>query len=96
MSIAVLLARGINIAFSVYMVILLIRVLSSWVRVNPYSRFFRLIFDLTEPLLSPLRRLLGKLFGGGRGLMLDFSPIALFLLLYLAEELLIRLVFIIF
>ena len=70
----------VNIAFEVYILILIARVLSSWVRMNPYGKIYQFIFSLTEPLLAPIRRLMPK------GTMLDFSPMILMLLLILLRQ----------
>ena len=68
----------VDIAFEVYIIILFARVISSWIRVNPYGKFYQFIFSLTEPLLAPIRRLMP------RGMGLDFSPmILMFILIFL-------------
>jgi len=54
---------------------LLVRVVSSWVRISPYSRWVRWSFVLTEPILRPLRRLIPP-FG-----MMDVTPIVAYLLI---------------
>jgi YggT family protein len=48
---------------------LLVRVISSWVRVSPYSRWIRWSYGLTEWLLAPLRRLVPTIG------MIDITPI---------------------
>lgn len=62
----------------VFNFLLLVRVILSFITNDFYKNwFFRLIFELTEPILAPVRRLLPG--GGG----LDFSPLVVFLLLEL-------------
>ncbi len=39
--------------FEIYSVIMLIRVLSSWFQVDPYSPVMRLLYQVTEPVLAP-------------------------------------------
>ena len=64
----------------VFNVLLLIRVVFSWIRPDPNSNWLtRLTFELTEPVLAPLRRLLP--FGG----MLDLAPLAAFILLQVLD-----------
>jgi YggT family protein len=58
-----------------YSFVILARVLMSWVRIDPYSPLARTIYDLTEPVLAPVRNLLPP--AGG----LDFSPIIVIILL---------------
>jgi YggT family protein len=70
----------IRFLFELYTVILLARVLLSWVQVDPNNPLVRIIYQLTEPLLAPIRRLLPQ--GGG----MDFSPIVAFIILLVAEQ----------
>lgn len=58
---------------------LFVRVLSSWVRVSPYSRWVRWSFVLTEPILRPLRRIIPP-FG-----MMDVTPIAAYFLIVIVS-----------
>ena len=58
-----------------YSLIILARILMSWVNIDPYSPLARAIYDLTEPVLAPVRNLLPP--AGG----LDFSPIIVIILL---------------
>ena len=60
----------------VFNVLIIIRVLMSWIYPHPEAnRFSRLVFDLTEPVLGPVRKLLP------RTQFLDLSPIVTFFLL---------------
>lgn len=52
--------------------LILVRVLMSWVIRDPRHPFAQFIYGLTEPILSPFRQLLRRFGVGG---MLDFSPI---------------------
>lgn len=79
---AVALLRFVNIAFEVYFVILLIRVVLSWIRINPYGKFYQFIFSMTEPLLAPIRKLVKV----SPTMPVDFSPMILMLLLIVAER----------
>jgi len=55
---------------------LIVRVISSWVRISPYSRWIRWSFTLTEWLVAPLRRRLPPLG------MFDISPIVAYAILW--------------
>jgi YggT family protein len=60
----------------VYLVILFVRILLTWVPVDPWSRAAKAIGWLgviTDPLLRPLRRMIPPLRLGS--VMLDLSPI---------------------
>ena len=55
---------------------LLVRVVSSWVRVSPYSPWVRWSFGLTEWILAPLRRVVPTIGG-----MIDITPIIAYYLI---------------
>lgn len=80
-------ARLINFALNVYMLLIFIRALLSWFDMAPYSKLMRTLVNLTEPCLRPIRRIMMPLNIG-----LDLSPaVAILLLLfvnaYLVSEL---------
>lgn len=56
---------------------LIVRVVSSWIRISPYSRWIRWSFVLTEWMLAPLRRVIPA-FGP-----VDITPIVAYFLLVL-------------
>ena len=55
---------------------LIVRVIASWVRISPYSRWVRWSFTLTEWLVAPLRRRLPAVG------MFDISPIVAYAILW--------------
>jgi YggT family protein len=66
-------------AFAVLRIALIVRVISSWFQVSPYSRWIRWSYVLTEWMLAPLRRIIPT-FGP-----VDVTPIVAFLLLALLQ-----------
>ena len=66
----------------IYNILIIARVLASWVIRNPYNRLYQFLLTITEPVLGPLRRILPPMMG------LDFSPIIAFFLLDLLSHLL--------
>ena len=64
--------------FEVYSFILLARVLLSWFPMDPDNPIVRVLHQLTEPLLAPIRRILPP---AG---MLDLSPIVGFIIIRVA------------
>ncbi|RQD73621.1 MAG: YggT family protein [Halanaerobium sp. MSAO_Bac5] len=75
-----MLARIINTLFTILNYFIIARVIISWVRPNPsdqrWRKLIRLVYDITEPILGPIRQLIPT---GSLGV--DFSPlIALFAL----------------
>jgi YggT family protein len=82
-------ARGVLVllvgwTFALLQVALIVRVISSWVRVSPYSPWIRWSYALTEWMLAPLRRII-PLFGG-----IDVTPIVAYLALGLLEGIVLR------
>ena len=68
----------------VFIFTMLIRVILSWFPPQGFNPAFGLITALTEPLMTPARRLLPALGG------LDISPILVFIFLYLTLMLVVR------
>jgi len=58
-----------------FSLLILARILMSWVQVDRGNVVVKLIFDLTEPILAPIRRVLPQ---AG---MFDFSPMVAILLM---------------
>ena len=77
----------VNLAFQVYIFIVVARALISWVGPDPYNPIVRFLCRATDPLLDRLRRWLPLEFGS-----LDLSPIVLLLALYLVKDLLLNLI----
>jgi len=68
-----------------YVWVLVARALVSWVNPDPYNPIVQALYKLTEPVLSPVRRLMG-----GYGLGIDFSPMIVILIIYFLQLFLIR------
>ncbi len=66
---------------------ILLRVLFSWLRPHPNNAIVRLIYQITEPILSPLRRYVPA-FGG-----LDITPMIALMLLELVRTLVLSILF---
>jgi YggT family protein len=78
----------INAVFTFYQIILFIRIIFSWIRVDPYHPVWgpiqRFVYDMTEPLLAPIRRMMP------RTGMFDFSVLILWLLLGVVQSILVQ------
>jgi len=68
------------------------RILLSWFPMARGNRLAEMLFMLTEPILSPVRRLVQKSPLGGPGMMIDFSPIIVFILLRVARDVVISII----
>ena len=74
----VFLARILNFA-------ILARIILSWLPGSRNSPIFALIYEITEPVLGPIRRLMPSLGG------LDLSPMIAIILIQVAERVLVTL-----
>jgi YggT family protein len=70
-----LIADILNILIMVYIWVIIIRALISWVNPNPFNPVVKFLRDITDPILVPARRLFPV---GG---MIDLSPIIVILIL---------------
>lgn len=79
-------AQLLELTIYVYIVTILIRVVMTWISPHGMRRhpLSDLLYSLTEPVLRPARRLIPPMSG------IDFSPIAVFVLLQLTLILMIR------
>ena len=73
-----------DVVLNLYMWILIIAALISWVNPDPYNPVVRFLRAVTEPLLIPVRRRLG-IVGG-----IDFSPLIVILGIIFVRSFLIR------
>ena len=83
----VYLANAVRLIFSIYIILIFIRILFAWLRPNMFNPIVRFVYKLTDPYL--------KLFAGIRFLRigsLDLSFIFAFYVLYLLQELLYNLI----
>ena len=76
-----ILVRVVSAVIVVYQVLILIRVLLSWVNPNPYRPvvvhpLVGLLYQITDPILNPLRRAIPPIGG-----TLDISPVVAILIL---------------
>ncbi|HKG78984.1 MAG TPA: YggT family protein [Pyrinomonadaceae bacterium] len=64
---------------SIYILLIIIRIVFSWAMLSYTNRIMRFLVDVTEPLLGPLRRIIPPLG------WLDISPFVAFLILWLFQ-----------
>ena len=83
--------RVISFLFQAYEFLVLIRVLLSWVNVNPYQPAIRhplvdLLYRITDPVLRPLQRIIPPIGGA-----IDISPMVALILLEILRQIVVRL-----
>ncbi len=79
------LAKILNLAFTLYMWLIIIRALISWVNPDPYNPIVRFLYRATEPVLYYVRRLIPL-----RGMGIDFSPIIVILIIIFLQSFLVN------
>lgn len=82
-----LIRQAVSVAFEVYSWILIVRILLSWIRHNPYQPIIRFVYEVTEPYLRIFRRIVPAYSG------MDFSPIIAFFALRIIEWIVIRVLY---
>ena len=82
-------ANILSIIVNVYTWIIIAAALISWVKPDPSSPIVQLLYRLTDPVYSFIRRYIKTEFNG-----IDFAPLIVLLALQLIEQFLIRLLFV--
>lgn len=77
--------RLISLIFFIIELAILIRAFLSWLPVPKEHKLIDLLYQVTEPILAPIRNLLQRS-SFGRNMMFDFSPIIAFLLIGLLRN----------
>ncbi|MCZ7547301.1 MAG: YggT family protein [Anaerolineae bacterium] len=80
------LIQVIQLVFYLWQLMLLARILLSWVQVDPYNPIVQFLFSVTEPILRPLRELLPQ-----TG-MFDFSPLVAIILAQVVQIVLVQVI----
>ncbi|MGI6413823.1 MAG: YggT family protein [Syntrophomonadaceae bacterium] len=77
----------VNVAFEVLIWLIIIRCLLSFFNHNPYQPAIRFVYDITEPIMAPFRRLIPS--AGG----IDFSPLLAFFVIKMVQRLIVDLLY---
>jgi len=87
-------ADYVSALFLVYIILILVRVLMSWIPRMPYNPALRTVLDFitetTDPYLNVFRRIIPPLGGGGFGL--DLSPMIGIIVLFVLREVVVGLI----
>ncbi|MGI5879813.1 MAG: YggT family protein [Syntrophomonadaceae bacterium] len=75
----------VNLAFQLLIYLVIGRCILSFIKHNPYQPIIKFIYDITEPVMAPFRKLIPATGG------IDFSPIIVILALSLAQKIIIDL-----
>jgi YggT family protein len=78
-------AKVVDLVFNLYMIILVGRVIISWVNPDPYNPIVRFLHSATDPVLYRIRRAVPLVFGG-----FDLTPIVLLIALQFFQQVITR------
>ncbi|MFL1706361.1 MULTISPECIES: YggT family protein [unclassified Campylobacter] len=81
-------ASILQMVVQIYVWVIIISAIVSWVRPDPYNPIVQLLYRLTEPVYALIRRFVPTVFGG-----IDLAPIIVLLALKFIELFFIRLLF---
>jgi YggT family protein len=78
-------AKILDTILEIYKWIIIVAALISWVNPDPYNPIVRFLYSVTEPVLRPVRRLVGFRLGA-----VDISPVIVILVIIFVQSFLIR------
>lgn len=56
-----------------YEIVLIVRIVLTWIPHNRYNQAIQVLYKITEPVLAPVRKVIPPIMG------MDFSPIVVFI-----------------
>ncbi len=82
------LAQILHMVINIYIWVVIIAALITWVRPDPYNPIVQTLFRLTEPVYAWIRRYIPTIFGG-----IDLAPLILILALEFIDMFFVNLLF---
>lgn len=76
----------IGLIFGAFELLILARVLLSWIQLDPYNPIVQFIYNTTEPILAPIRRRLPPTSG------LDLSPLVVLIAAFVIQRILLSII----
>ncbi|GIW43995.1 MAG: YggT family protein [Candidatus Binatia bacterium] len=74
------LAQVLDLLLHLYSIILIVRVIVSWVNADPFNPIVRFLYQATEPVLQRVRRTLPVTYAG-----FDLSPLVVLLIIFFLQ-----------
>jgi YggT family protein len=74
-------------ALTIYMWIIIISSLLTWVNPDPYNQIVRFLYSVTDPVLRPIRKRLGMTMG------IDISPLIVIFAIMFARSFIVKTLF---
>jgi YggT family protein len=69
-----------DLLFTILGFAIIARALLSWIQIDPYNPIIQLLYQITEPILAPLRRYIPPIGG-----MMDITPIVALIILQILQ-----------
>ncbi len=69
-----------DLLFTILGFAIIARALLSWIQVDPYNPIIQVLYQITEPILAPLRRYIPPIGG-----MMDITPIVALIILQILQ-----------
>ncbi|MBD5165271.1 YggT family protein [Helicobacter sp.] len=82
------LAQILSMVINIYIWVVIIAALITWVRPDPYNPIVQILYKLTEPVYAKIRKIIPTLLGG-----IDIAPILVILVLKFIDLFVVRLLF---
>jgi len=79
------LAKVVELVFNLYIIILVGRVLISWVNPDPYNPIVRFLHNATDPVLDRVRRAIPLVISG-----IDLTPLIVLIALQFLQQVVVR------
>ena len=86
-----MLSEAVDVFVRLLYLLIIIRVVLTFIKFSRRNLFVDIIYTLTEPLLAPVRALLRKSSLDAPGFTLDLSPFALYLFINLSRNIIVGL-----
>ena len=80
-------AEAVNLLFTAYTWLIVIRVLISWVSPDPFNPIVQFLMRVTDPVLEPFRRVIPSIG------FIDISPVVALLVLQVLQKFLVKTLF---
>ncbi len=81
-----ILVRAIILLLDILIMVIAARAISSWLPISKEGAFFRILYQITDPLILPIRKQMQKT-SFGHNMTLDFSPAIAILIIYILKNL---------
>jgi len=69
-----------DLLFTILGFAIIARALLSWIQIDPYNPIIQVLYQITEPILAPLRRFIPPIGG-----MMDITPIVALIILQILQ-----------